>query len=388
MSRGDAVQAVPTVEEEMAKFSGFSTSDGATITKEMPEDLNPVAGKNTTAKEDAAAVAAAALKVASPVAKQVALTDEESEAALVAAETLAGKALTTEEEAAALAAANTAKNKPAGAPPKKSFQDRINKSIRAQRTAERTAEAATARASALELRIAALERGDTKALTDDTKPETKVAAGGPDPSKFPFGELDAGYIRALSRFETLAAIADAKANEEKVQLTAAQQEAADKFDADKAVFEDKGCDEFPDFSEVVMGNLYDKTTNPGGWPLSSSLGAMLLESELGTKIAYELAGDIKLAKEIFGKTPSRQAAWFGKREAELSAGSGAKTADELAAAAAEAVAAGKKVAAVKVTKAPAPVVRARGQGSNSETPADTQDFSAFEAAYWAGQRKT
>jgi|GEM_PF-4063836 len=377
MPRGDAVQTVPTVEEEMAKFSGFSTNDGKTITKEAPEDLNPVAGKNTSAKEDEVAGARVVADKGAAAAKpaNVALTDEESEAALEAAEKAAGKPLSESDKAKAIKDASNAK---AGATRPNGEKKSVARYQRMQSERDR----AVIRAAALETRIAALERGDTKPLTGDAKPDTKVAAGGPDPKDFPFGELDAGYIRALSRFETLATIAQAKEEEKTVRLTAAQQKAADDFDAAKAEFADKGAEQFEDFDEVVMGNLYDKTSNPGGWSLSDALGAMLLESDQGQAIAYELASDVKLSREIAAKTVARQAAWFGKREAEL-AGSGAKTVEEIAAAKAEADANAAKNPAAKVSKAPAPIDRARGQGSASDTSGNTQDFSAFEASWQA-----
>ena len=54
MPSGGAVQQRPTLEQEVAKFKGFSVVDGEAVTPENKEDLNPVAGKNVTDKEKAA----------------------------------------------------------------------------------------------------------------------------------------------------------------------------------------------------------------------------------------------------------------------------------------------------------------------------------------------
>src|SRR5665213_4137472 len=70
-SQSDAVGARPSMADEMAKFSGFTTNNGETVDAKV-EDLNPVAGKNISSGERQAGATtvaeARAAKVASPAA--------------------------------------------------------------------------------------------------------------------------------------------------------------------------------------------------------------------------------------------------------------------------------------------------------------------------------
>jgi hypothetical protein len=367
----------PTVEQEMATFKGFSTENGETITPDKPEDLNPVAGKNLSAAEivaksvkEAAAKPAASKEAAKP---NVKLTDDESEAAIAALDTKLGREANETEIAAALKDAAAAKN--GKETPKKSVQDRINKATRAQRNAERERDTLRAELAAERAARAAPLTADKK----DGKDTGVTADEAPDPKKFEYGELDANYIRALARYEAKQEIADATKNQQKTQLTAQQQADKAKFDAAKTVFEDKGSELYDDFDEVVMQGARDKA-----WPLSDTLGAVLMTSDYGAQIAYELASDPKEAKRVFDLEPMRQVAWLGRREAALEAenpaGSGANEDEEGTEGKPEGKAATAAKTASKVSKAPAPVTRARGQGSASAVPGDTDDFAAFEAA--------
>lgn len=379
------LQTRPTVEQEMSRFKGFSSNNGETITPETPEDLNPVAGKNVTAKE--AEVAAASAKKtgvtetkAVPAVKVEKLTDAESETALSEAEKAKGSELSAEEEALALETAQNKKNAKSGHKPTRSVQDRINKALRRQSAAE-------ARTSSLETENAALRAqlasGNKGPLTADTKPVKDEVAAAPDPKKFEYGELDAGYIRALARWEAKQEIADSSKNQAKEQQTADERKAAKEFKAALTSFKDKGSELYEDFEEVVFQGAKDEV-----WQLSDELGAALVSSDFGQQIAYELASDPKEADRVYKLSPARQLTWLGRQEAKLeeTAGSGAKTEAEKAA---ESEATARKQAgssSVRETKAPNPVQRARGTGSNSSVAGDTQDFAAFEAQ-WRAQNK-
>jgi hypothetical protein len=117
------------------------------------------------------------------------------------------------------------------------------------------------------------------------------------------------------------------------------------------------------------------------------LGALLFESEHGSDIAYMLASDTKLAQKVYAMPVLKQAAWLGKEEAKLSAGSGAKAKTDDAETDPEGKAKPAAAASAKVSKAPAPINRARGQGSASQTSGDTSDFAAFEAAAMGYDKK-
>lgn len=386
MPRQDPENVRPTVEEEMAKFSGFSQKDGVAITEENPEDLNPVAGKNTTEAEDKAlADKAAAEKTAKgEKTEKVAvaptkLSDEESNKIIEALDAKLGREANEDEIAKALKEATDEKNKPAGAKeaPKKSVQDRINKAIKGQRTAQRERDVAIARAEKAEAALAG------KAPLTDTDKSAKAADADkePDPKDFEYGELDVKFIRALARFEARQETAAAAKVQEKTRLTAAEQKAADDFAEVKGAFEDAGSELYDDFTEVVIQGAADKV-----WPLSATLGGLLLDSEHGPQIAYELASDPKEAKRIFGLSEARQAAWFGLKEDKLIAGSGATDDDKKAKGSEELDT--KKVADTKVSKAPAPVTRARGNGSAASEDGSTNDFASFEAQVAASRKKT
>lgn len=367
----------PTAQEEMAKFTGFSTENGETMTPDKPENLNPVTGKPAPAAAAAPKAGEKAPAAAAAKAAPAKLTNDENEAVIAALDTKLGREATEDEITAALAA-ETAK-KSGAAPAKRDPQTRINKAVKAQRAAERTAAAAEARALAAE---AALAAGAKAPLTADKKPVNDPTKA-PDPKDFEYGELDANYIRALARYETRQELAASKETEQQATLTAEEQANKDKFEEAKAAFEDAGGELYPDFDEVVMQGARDKA-----WPLSDTLGANLMVSEYGPQIAYELASDTKEAKRVSELAPMRQIAWLGRREAELeSAGSGAKVEDESEEGKAAAASGTPAKAAAKVSKAPAPITRVRGQGSASAVPGDTQDFAAFEAAAMARPRK-
>ena len=363
----------PTVEQEMAVFKGFSTENGETITKDKPEDLNPVAGKNQTAAEIAAAAKtgdkapAAKTEAAKEPAK---LTDAEHDKVITELDAKLGREATEAEVTKALADATNTKNGSGKTKAEQKSSDRYRAMQRERNEARR-------QAAALETRLAALEATKNTPATDPAK--QAVTEGAPDPKKFEYGELDAGYIRALARWEAKQEIAAEKEAGKTVALTEQQKAAKLAFDTARDAFEDAGSELYDDFSEVVIEGARSKE-----WPLSDALGSALLDSEFGPQIAYELASDTKEAKRIFGLSATRQVTWLGRKEAELeSAGSGAKGEGKEKGAKAAAEAKPEPKAAAQVSKAPTPIQRARGQGSASAVPGDTQDFAAFEAAAMA-----
>lgn len=363
MPTGDAVQNVPSVADEMAKFSGFSTNDGDTVDPKA-ENLNPVTGAPSNDGGKTPAKEAPAAKEAP---KAAALTDDEAQVVLDDAETKKGSELTDEEAANALKAARDAKLKPEGDnKPKRSVQERINKAVRGQRAADDRAAAAERRADALEARLTALESGKTTPLTGEARAAPNSDAA-PDPKDFEYGELDAGYIRALARHETRLEMAEDRAKQTKTQTDAEKAAITAKVTADVAAFEEAGIGQFDDFEEVVIQGARDLA-----WPLSAHLGQALLESDHGPAIAYSLASNVKLAKEVAALSPNKQVAWLGRQEAKLDAGSG--DAGNTAGAASEEGAETKP----PVTKAPAPVSRARGTGAPAQSQSAGSDFAAFE----------
>ena len=375
-SQSDAVGARPSMADEMAKFSGFTTNNGETVDAKV-EDLNPVAGKNISSGERQAGATtvaeARAAKVASPAAvvkAAAAAANADEKPVKAAAEGTAeadGEADGDDDKVVSLADAKamaaTAANK------------RVGKAVAKQRAAERRESEALGRVQALEARFAAFEsgkplaNGKTDALTVKATPAINDSTA-PDPKDYDYGELDSRYIAALARHETRKEIRESQQAKEAKTATDEQTKSAGEFKAALATFGVKGDEKYDDFDEVVTQGAKD-----GVWALSATLGQLLLSSDVGIDIAYELASNPKEAERISALSLARQAAWFGKREAELSSETDVDEAKKPAKV--ENLTPAKPI--VKVSQAPTPIIRARGTGEKSSVSGDTTDFAAFEA---------
>lgn len=255
-----------------------------------------------------------------------------------------------------------------GAParPHASAQDRINKAVGKQRRAEREAEDLRAQLrtqqESFSARLAVLESGGTK---KDTKAEK---TGAPKPDDYKFGEMDAQYISDLARYETRQEIAKERKEQADKSTTDTLTAEQKKAHAQIVEFTEKGLDKFDDFDDVVIA---DRTL-----PFSKTLVEAAFESEHGPDILYEAALDKKTLKALKAMSPSRQAAWFGAREAELS--SDVPDAGEDDEDVGDSDEDRSRSPSTKGTKAPAPIGRARGTTGSSSTTAATSDFAAFE----------
>lgn len=391
MAGNDAEGKAPTIEEEMAKFQSFAARDGE-IASGRPVDEDEDQARREEAAgtvnrrshaENVAAGKTGTEGEAAGAAKEVTLTDAEEAAAIAAAEKAEGTELTADEKAAVLAAALADKNKAVARDARKAAKAaRYNDNHRQARAAERRADAAERRAETLERRLETLEKREGKApLTrdkaagnDDGKPDPK------DDTKYPYGELDGKYIADLTRWQTLKAIAEEKESEKTTKQTEAEAEAAAAFKERVDTFAEESAAKYDDFQEVVMDTMVLPKDDPDYWPCSPMLGELLLESEHGADIAYELASDPKEAWKIAKLSPARQAAWFGTKEAELSAGSAAPANKKGDAAAAEAAAKGRTQIVPRESKAPIPLkTKLNGSGGNRVPNDATTDFAAFEA---------
>jgi hypothetical protein len=353
--------AVETDEQQASHFATGSFKDGV-----------PYDGEQTA--EEAAALAADAARRAGKQpskAAQEAIAEESDEEA--DAETDPEE---TDEESDAEAAteetdeeADPEAEKPTkAAKPAKAVQARINHFRRMAGDAERRAAVAEGTVTELQRRLDAIEQRLPGAEKSAKVQNSDTA---PDPKEFEFGELDAGYIRALSRYETRQEI---KAERERAaqsrQSEAAEQDASE-FQAKGAEFHEQGTKRFDDFEEVVVQGAKDLT-----WVMSDDMGKLIFGSKVGPEIAYHLATHPKLSRELFGKTPLEQAAAFGRLEAQFSPPSGATTKKpKLPAEPA------KQAPVVKTSKAPTPIHVARGSGGNKVVTGASTDFSAVEAMW-------
>lgn len=379
-----AKAAAPSVADEMAKFSGFTTNNGETVkadtTNKGPGDSNlsdeeRAAGVKIVGEEAPRGKADEKTETKAPAAK-VTLTDEESDAALTKARTDAklgdGEELTKEEEDEALLAALATKKESAKPP----VNDRVKRAQEGRRRAEARAAAADRKSADLERRLAALESGGKAPLTGDTKKANDGTSDKePDPKDFEFGEVDAKFIRALARYEAKQEIAESSKTQQDKSRNAEQERAQVEFTEKKAAFEDAGLEAFDDFQEVVMDTVTLPESDPAAWPLSATVGQLLLESEHGPAIAYQLASDIKEAKRVNKLSAAQQAAWFGRQEAKLSSETDGKGKESEGATRQEP----KQAEPRTVSRAPLPLNRGRGAGGNKQPSAATTDFAAFEA---------
>lgn len=241
-------------------------------------------------------------------------------------------------------------------PPKKqqTAQERINELTRAFREAERRAEDLQKRLEAQEKRPAPPEEDPPHATKTPAEPK-----GPPKPDDFEFGELDSAYIAAVVDYQT------EKRWEEFRQRDAAERQQA----AVRAKFEQQitqGREKYPDFDEKVV-----RGAREGTWPLSETLGVLLVESEVGEDIAYELASNPSEAERVFRLPNMEQARYFGRLEAKFSAARAAATGGNEPAV---------TLVTTKAPQAPPPVTPGRGAGGQFQATAKSDDFAAFEKA--------
>lgn len=238
---------------------------------------------------------------------------------------------------------------------KQTAQERIDELTRARREAER-------RADDLQKRLEALEQRAPREVPpkeETPEPAKSEAEGPPKPDDFEFGELDSAYIAAVVDYQT------EKRWEEFRQRDAAERQQA----AVRAKFEQQitqGREKYPDFDEKVV-----QGAQAGTWPLSATLGVLLVESEVGEDIAYELASNPSEAERVFRLPDVEQARYFGRLEAKFSAARAAATGGNAPA---------ETPATTRAPQAPPPVTPGRGAGGQFQATAKSDDFAAFEKA--------
>lgn len=408
----EAIAKIPTVEEEMSKFKGFSVQDGevtdgkstsaadARAEAEAAElHAGTVNGRSHKENQEAGTTSTERAAAAAKTAK-VELSADEEEAALQEATDKKGAVLTDDEADEVVGKALQAKqNVNDKTDRKKATARRMGDLLRQRSEANSAASRLGAENADLRRRLEALERGERPAtLTNGSKGGRTVSQDGkPDSSdteKYQYGELDAKYIADLARYETLQAIAEREEGQKTQKQTQQDAAAAAAFSEAKTAFEEAGMEQFDDFEHVVIASYDLKPSDPGFWPLSATMAELIFESDQGPAIAYHLASNPKEAREIFSKPAARQAIWFGTKEAELSAGSAAssKTTKDDGVTKSQAEAGTKRQlpqprnGQARESKAPLPLTKLNGAGGNRVPSAATTDFAAFEAMATGGKR--
>lgn len=412
MAGNDAEGKQPTVAEEMAKFQGFAVKDGETDSGAPTAEEQAAAAANSSthaenvaraAGKPAAAPAAKAKdekpaeKPAEKESKGDELSVEEENAAIEAAAKKAGISVDDMDEAAkdkAVADAVTAKGKAAEvAARRKTASARIADITRARRTAERANAQKDEEIAQLRRDVEALKAGKPAAsLTADAKGAKTELPGKPDHTdaeKYEYGKLDPDYLADLSAWAARNAIHQDKEASKSGANSEAEAEAKAAFDAKVTEFDEAGLALYEDFDAVVIESRALDKDDPAYWPLSPTMGELLLESEHGPAIAYELASNPKEARRLCVLSPAAQTKWFVRKEDELSAGSGASQQDDGKGDPAAAARQPAKKPAAQESKAPVPLRSARklnGSGGNQVPNSATPDFAAFEAQAMGQQR--
>ena len=196
------------------------------------------------------------------------------------------------------------------------FHKRIGQLTAARRAAEARADKAEQAFEAQSQRIDALEKRLTEGVdsgnSGDSEQSNELKA--PSPDDFKFGEFDPEYTKALT--EHAAEVAASKVRKEfeddrkKVADEQKAQEIAEKFNERR----DAGREAYDDFDEVVI-----QAGDQGEYPLSEDVVMMVLDSPVGEKVLYDIASNLKLARQIDEMDTTAKARAFGRLEARHSA---------------------------------------------------------------------
>lgn len=138
----------------------------------------------------------------------------------------------------------------------------------------------------------------------ETKPavETTTSSGEPDPAKF---EAHSEYVKAVAKWAAAEERKSLKAEQEKEKFQSAQQELVSTYLERKEAFSEKA----PDFDEVIS-EVDDIQVSP-------AVRDIILNSEHGPELAYQLAKNRKEYERICSLPPLTAAKEMGKLEDRL-----------------------------------------------------------------------
>lgn len=220
--------------------------------------------------------------------------------------------------------------------PKKTAKDRINELTWRANEAER-------REQALLERLAKTEKP-----AEDAAPAPVAEDARPDPADYEFGVTDEKYIEDLSEWKV-----DQRLRQHDEQTSARQ-----RFQKSLDTFHTKATEMFPE-GEPEGLKAYKALPDAG----SVVLQQMVIDSDVGPKLADYLGKNTAEIKRISGLHPLLQAREIGKLEARMSEASPPKPAKT-------------------VSDAPAlPTHQVRGGGGKFAVSPDTDDFASFDKAY-------
>jgi hypothetical protein len=253
---------------------------------------------------------------------------------------------------------------------KNRFQERIDELVGKEKAAER-------RAEELEAKLAELA---AKLPQDEPKPAPKqVEADDTEPkpndenedgtAKYPLGEFDPNFIRALTK-HTISYEREQALVQQKQELA---RQAEDKQKAElQSKWQEKltpAQERYPDF--VEKGQQLTDTFSGINEAYGEYLSATLMSMDYGPDVLYYLANNPDEASKIVNSGPNMATVALGRLEAKFA------DADET-----------KQKARPKVSNAPAPPGRVN-KGSSVSRPSvkpDTDDLDAFETSFFKKKR--
>jgi hypothetical protein len=251
-----------------------------------------------------------------------------------------------------------AKRKLTAAQRHEQIQTKLNESTRQLRETERRVAEA----------LAKLEAANSGTLTPKERDTTKEEGGAPpdpnDAEKYPYGALDEQYLEDRTNYAVEKALKAKELKDEKARQADAATALQSEMQQKRAALEEVGAKKYEDFHEVVV-----QGAEAGTYPITRVLGELILTSPEGADVAYHLASNPKVAREIAGKSPMEQAAWFGRIAAKFPS----KSSDAPA------------KPAVKTPQAPPPVKPARGAGVNPGFDPNNGSFEEFERHFRAAK---
>lgn len=213
--------------------------------------------------------------------------------------------------------------------PKKSAQERINEVTRKAREAER--ERDYWRNAALNGQPAPQQR---------QQPEQPRDAA-PNPDSFQYGDADPNYLVALAKHEAVQQVRqEFEAREQSQRLTAS-----------RSTFEQKVAETFPDGEPEGIVALRSLPA------IRSEITDVIFTSDKGPLIADHLGDNPSVLNRLQGLAPHLVGFELAKIEQALAAPTPPVN---------------------RVTNAPDPAPKPRGQGGQFQVPPDTKDFAAFE----------
>lgn len=191
------------------------------------------------------------------------------------------------------------KHEPKGEPLPKGVQRRIDRAVRQRYEAE-------ARAKVAEERLQALERDRYV----PQQQQNRQSQDNSEPTIDKFENFDE-YVAAKASWIAQKQIHEVLTAREQAQLERQQAQERDKFVSTWTERIAKATAEIPDFEDVIAASDV---------PMSENMRAAIMDSDVGTLVAYHLAKNPEEARKIASMTPLGQIRALGRIEAKLEAG--------------------------------------------------------------------